>query len=66
VVAEDYAMADTQDVKLMLGSIPTYALMILLFPIFIVLALLYMTIHSERADGTEEEPALADLLPSHQ
>ncbi len=50
----------------MLGVVPAYVLMILLSPIFLVLALLYMVIHSERACETEEEsplPAIGNIGP---
>ena len=58
-------MTDALEIRLMLGSIPTYALMILLFPVFVVLALLYIAIHSDRAEGAEEDARLGDMLPSH-
>jgi len=57
-------MTDAQHIRLMLGSIPTFALMILLFPVFVVLALLYIAIHSDRADGTEERSGLVSLIHS--
>jgi hypothetical protein len=59
-------MIAVPDVRQVLGSIPIYLLMALLFPIFIVLALLYLVIHSHRSCGLEaDERRIKVLLPSH-
>ena len=54
-----------KDMKQVLGIIPAYALVTALFPVFLILAVLYMFIHPNRADANAEENPAGELLPTH-
>jgi hypothetical protein len=45
--------------------IPAYALVTALFPVFLILAVLYMFVHPNRADAKAEENPAGELLPTH-
>lgn len=47
------------------GSIPAYVLMIVLSPVFLILALLYILMHPNRADANPQEHPAGELLPTN-
>jgi hypothetical protein len=53
------------DMKQVLRLISTYALVTALFPVFLILAVLYMCIHPNRAAANAEENPAGELLPTH-
>ena len=50
-----------EDLQQALGLIPAYVLMAILSPVFLILALLYVAIHSDRADGAEGDTPFGEL-----